>query len=334
MRMTQRLSFLSLLAITALSLSPLSLSAGGDDTPVKKKKKPKAPKSEAPVCGPSNRPHPNPLKEELHPSINRNGFHDSFNYEFHAWQELNEDCRYPVYRWFQESSTAVVHNHTILQPQHIYDAWGCYRGTYCVPVLVQSFSPQINLTLRIVRMDSIEAVFETIKDDNLFNNILDQLDVENVFGGLVDLRHNNPQNFLDKFLLYSHRDLPNERWMSTYDARGNAVDGEERPQPNRPKKKQSRYTPPQMEESAKGGIPFEERPTPSKSKQRTQLQSPPVQNEPEVKKGEEPFGISVKGKPGIIYSPYSGPDNLIDASGLARGTRITDDYSGKIIRVP
>jgi uncharacterized Zn-finger protein len=47
-----------------------------------------------------------------------------------------------------------------------------------------------------------------------------------------------------------------------------------------------------------------------------------------------PDGIAVSGRPGFVYSPYAGRNQVVDVTGLKAGTEVKCPYTGKIFRVP
>lgn len=86
--------------------------------------------------------------------------------------------------------------------------------------------------------------------------------------------------------------------------------------------------------------------TPEKTEKQIPSFAPPAIDPSQVfvspNNDPEPFGVPVPDKKGFIYSPFidgygiSGTEKkeIIDATGLSRGTRVKDPYTQKVIRVP
>jgi hypothetical protein len=51
-------------------------------------------------------------------------------------------------------------------------------------------------------------------------------------------------------------------------------------------------------------------------------------------KGDIPYGIRVAGRPGVVYSPFTGKTQLVDVAGTAPGVVVKCPYTNKLFRVP
>jgi hypothetical protein len=47
-----------------------------------------------------------------------------------------------------------------------------------------------------------------------------------------------------------------------------------------------------------------------------------------------PVAVWAAGEPGLVRSPFAGPDRLIDVSGIAPGTPVKCPYTGRVFLVP
>jgi|GEM_PF-1986807 len=53
-----------------------------------------------------------------------------------------------------------------------------------------------------------------------------------------------------------------------------------------------------------------------------------------VKREDLPYGITIPGKKGFVYSPYGAGNQQVDVSGIPTGTKVKCPYTGKVFRVP
>jgi hypothetical protein len=49
---------------------------------------------------------------------------------------------------------------------------------------------------------------------------------------------------------------------------------------------------------------------------------------------ELPYGKHVPGRPGCVYSPFAGNNQIVDVNGLAPGMAVRCPFTGRIFRVP
>jgi hypothetical protein len=49
---------------------------------------------------------------------------------------------------------------------------------------------------------------------------------------------------------------------------------------------------------------------------------------------EPPVALWAPGEPGLVRSPFAGPERLVDVSGIAAGTPVKCPYTGRVFLVP
>ncbi|MBA3273032.1 MAG: hypothetical protein H0T11_04060 [Chthoniobacterales bacterium] len=55
---------------------------------------------------------------------------------------------------------------------------------------------------------------------------------------------------------------------------------------------------------------------------------------PGVSRGDLPYGVPVRGRPGFVTSPYAPTSGHVDVREFESGAEVKDPYSGKVFRTP
>lgn len=190
----------------------------------------------------SNKQHPNPMKEEYRPSLD---YFNSINNLFYAVQEGRIATRevqingkwveekyaeIPVYGWFLKSEGYDLF--TVFQRMDYFTVCGgCYVGSCCYPVTyAQERVNFVPLKKWVPWQQVCRELDDPRNGKSVKRKILSQIKSENLYGLLKKKGIPSDAVFLDKYSPYVYRDnhMPDEEWMSMYDANGNPTDGSRR----------------------------------------------------------------------------------------------------------